>query len=393
MSRGRLATILAVVLVAVVAGQLWYGNRHHFFDLGIYRDAMIWWQDHPLYDYARPDATQGKLEFTYPPFAALLLYPLGWLSWGFAVAAYAIVSATLFGLIVWWLVRPLAARHGLPGWFVFGVAFALFTGLEPIREAFTFGQINFVLWALILLDLLILLPRGSRFTGVGIGIATAIKLVPGIFVVYLLITRRWLAAGVAAITTLAATGLAAALAPGASTVYFTEKLLHPEGVGQLGYVFNQSLMGLLARLAAPGDPSQLAWVLLCLPVAGFGLWRAARAANAGDEVVGLTLTGLVGSLISPVTWAHHIVWFIPAIVVLVDVGWPGAPRPGRTRARVLALVTYATVTYSILSLWAFSLGEPGGFVGFVLTNWLIWLMLILLALLPIRRHTPDPIRL
>jgi len=146
-------------------------------------------------------------------------------------------------------------------------------------------------------------------------------------------------------------------------------------------------MGFLARLS--DEPSRVLWALLSLVVLGYGMWRAAAAARAGDEVVGLTLAGIVGSLISPVTWVHHIVWFIPAIVVLVDRGWPGEPQPGRTRARVLALITYATVTYSVLSLWAFTLGEPGGVLGFVLTNWLIWLMVALLVLLPIRKLAPP----
>ena len=138
-------------------------------------------------------------------------------------------------------------------------------------------------------------------------------------------------------------------------------------------MFNQSLMGMLARLAAPGQPNKVVWLLLALLVAGYGIWRAARASRAGDELVGLTLTGLVGSLISPVTWAHHIFWFVPAIVVLLD-----AARP------VWAAVVYATVTFSLLSLWDFTLHKPGGPVGFLLSNWLVWLMLVLLPALPIR---------
>ena len=51
---------------------------------------------------------------------------------------------------------------------------------------------------------------------------------------------------------------------------------------------------------------------------GYGLWRAGRAARAGDELTGLALTGLVGSLVSPMTWAHHIFWFVPALLALVD---------------------------------------------------------------------------
>jgi alpha-1,2-mannosyltransferase len=385
----RVAVVAAVTAVAVVA-HVWYGLRNRFFDLEIYREAMLWWADgNQLYDFAKPDATQGHLEFTYPPFAAYLLRPLAWLTVGQTVWIYTVVTIACLGLTVWWLVRPVADRWGQPKWFVFAVAIVLATGLEPIREAFSFGQINFVLWALILLDLLVLAPRGSRWLGIGIGLATAIKLVPGVFILYLLISRRWRAAAVAAGTAVLATLLAAALAPAETRIFWTEKLLQGEGVGQLEYTFNQSVMGVLARLAEPDAPSQLAWLALALPVLGYGLWRAARASKIGDDVAGLTLAGFAGSLASPVSWVHHLFWFVPALVVLVDAAvrpadvTSGLRRPPATIS--WAAVTYTTVTISVVALYEFNLGRPGGPVGFILGNWDVWLMLVLLALLPIRR--------
>ena len=69
--------ILAVLIAFAVLGHLYYGLRNHFFDLEVYRDAMLWWNGgHPLYDYSRPDETQGTLGFTYPPAGAFLLRPL-----------------------------------------------------------------------------------------------------------------------------------------------------------------------------------------------------------------------------------------------------------------------------------------------------------------------------
>jgi alpha-1,2-mannosyltransferase len=398
--RSKQIGVVVALAVIAAAAHLWYGNRHHFFDLLIYRDAMTWWDSgHRLYDFWKPDATQGRLEFTYPPFAAYLLRPLAWMSTGEAIGAFTVVAVAAFALSVFWLVRPfglraergrqvdgpVARRHNIPVWFAFAVAFILATGLEPIREAFTFGQINFVLWALILFDLLVLWPRGSRWTGVGIGLATAIKLVPGIFIVYLLVTRRWRAAVTAVLATVAATGIAAILSPSDSWTFFTTRVLHGEGVGQLHYTFNQSITGVLARLAYPGQPSTLAALLLALPVLGYGLWRAGRAAAAGDEVTGLTLTGFVGSLVSPLTWAHHIFWFVPALVVLVDVYLDRRDR----RSLSLAVVVYLTVTFSVLSLWDFTLHQPGGVLEFVMSNWLVWLMLGLLVALPIRSLTPQ----
>jgi alpha-1,2-mannosyltransferase len=382
--RRRTRTLVAIaagITVVMATAHIAYGNRHHFFDLLIYRDAMRWWDaGHPLYEFFQPDQTQGRLEFTYPPLAAFLLRPLAWFTPTQTIWAYAVVSLVALAASVWWIVRPLAGRRG-PAWFVFTVAFVLATGLEPIREAYTFGQINVVLWALILLDLLVLLPRGSRWTGVGIGLATAIKLVPGIFIAYLLVTRRWRAAAVAAGTTVALTALAAVAAPHDSWTYFTERLLRGEGVGQLHYTFNQSVMGTLARLAYPDQPSRILWLVLALAVMGYGLWRAARLAGAGDEVAAIAVVGMVGSLASPVTWVHHIFWFVPALVVLVDTG--------RRWLIASAGAIYLTVTVSVLSLYEFDLGRPGGVIGFILSNWVVWLMLALVALLPARRTEDE----
>jgi alpha-1,2-mannosyltransferase len=94
-------------------------------------------------------------------------------------------------------------------------------------------------------------------------------------------------------------------------------------------------------------------------------------------VAAIAVVGLVGSLASPVTWVHHIFWFVPALVVLVDTGrrWPIAA----------AGAIYLTVTVSVLSLYEFELGRPGGVIGFIGSNWVVWLMLALVALLPARR--------
>src|SRR5206468_5889176 len=109
-------------------------------------------------------------------------------------------------------------------------AMCLGGAFEPLRETVNFGQVNMVLVLLVGADVLVLLNSERRLAGVGlgrlagigIGLATAIKLTPGIFIVYLLITRRWRAAAVAGGTTLAATILAGAVAPGASREFWTD---------------------------------------------------------------------------------------------------------------------------------------------------------------------------
>lgn len=393
----KAATTLRIAVVAALAAGTaaflrWYGNLHDFFDLKIYMSAMRWWADgHPLYDYAQPDRVQGELYFTYPPFAALLLRPFAALPVEAVIDISTIGSAVAIGVTSWWLVAPLAERRGAPRWFAAGIAIPLVFAIEPTRETLTFGQINMLLVVLVLADLLIAVPRNWRWAGVGIGLATAIKLFPGIFIVYLLATRRWRAAITACAAAAGATLLAAAVAPRDSWQFWTRELWGTDRVGRTDYTGNQSLLGLLSRLWAPEDPSRLLWIALVALVFGYGMWRAAAAGRAGDQVAGLALTGLVAALISPITWTHHVYWFVPALVVLVDAGLPAPGRRARPELLGLALVGYATIVYGVVSFieWGVAREPTDSVDEFLLRNAYVLLAALLIAVLPTRAGVLD----
>ncbi|TCB95667.1 DUF2029 domain-containing protein [Micromonospora zingiberis] len=389
----RARRVLGLLALAAVLPALYLpGTVHNFFDLKIYMSAMDWWAaGNPLYDYVQPDRVQGELYFTYPPFAALLLLPFAELRLGATVAIF--TGLTLLGVVVStkWLLDPVIRRHRLPYVFTLVVGAVLVLGVESTRETITFGQINMLLVVLILADLLFAVPRNSRWAGVGIGLAAALKLFPGIFVVYLLAARRWRAAAVAAGTAAGATLLAAAVAPGDSWRFWTHELWATDRVGRTDYTGNQSLFGLLSRLTAPEEPSRLIWLPLVAAIVGYGLWRAVRAAQAGDALTGLTLTGLVAALISPITWTHHIYWFIPAVVILIDATLRTDPRTAegarrRRRLGALAVATSAIIVYGVVSFydWGIAPSRTDTPWEFVLRNAYVLLCLLLLAVLPIR---------
>jgi alpha-1,2-mannosyltransferase len=390
------AVVIAVVVLAVGAAHYWYGNRHNYYDLRIYYDAIRWWAGgHPLYTFSHFDRIQGPLGFTYPPFAALLMYPMAWIPVGVVVTVLLVANLAALTVTTAWLVFPLADRYGWPRWFALGLAVPLASTLEPVRETLTFGQINLLLAVLVVGDLLRLVPKNSRWAGVGVGLATAIKLTPGIFIVYLLVTRRWRAAAMAGGTAAGATLLAAAVAPSDSWRYWTGVVWEANQVGHLDRIPNQAIWGTLLRLADPHQPSRLIWLALVAVVAAYGLWRAARAARAGDEVAGMTLAGLVGLLASPVSWQHHLYWFVPAIVVLVD----AAARPGRYRVwyGVFAAVIWVTVTIGVIAFFDYGLSYDvlDTVPGFLISNWYLLLMLLLVPLLPFqvyRKECPIPPR-
>ncbi|WP_019871041.1 glycosyltransferase 87 family protein [Salinispora oceanensis] len=385
----RIVTVLAIA--AVLPALYLNGWKHGFFDLKIYMSAMEWWATgEPLYDYVQPDPVQGELFFTYPPLGALLLSPFALLPLNATVTIFTVLTVLAVVVTTRWLVDPVIARHNLPRVFTLTVAVLLVLAVESTRETITFGQINMLLVVLILADLLFAVPRNGRWAGVGVGLATALKLYPGIFIVYLLACRRWRAAAVASATAAGATLLAAAVLPLESWRYWTHELWATDRVGRTDYTGNQSLFGLIHRLTVPQEPDRLLWLALVAVVAGYGLWRAARAARAGHALAGLTLTGLVGALISPITWPHHIYWFVPAVVVLVDAAL-GA-RPGSTRRRLwLLAVGVAVITvYGVVTFhdWGTALVPTDTVADFVDRNVYVLLGLVLLAVLPIRNSRP-----
>jgi alpha-1,2-mannosyltransferase len=248
-----------------------------------------------------------------------------------------------------------------------------------------------VLAALVLADVRAL-QRGSAWAGVGIGLATAVKLTPGLFVVYLLLSGRIRAAATATGTFAAVTLLAWVVDPTASTRYWTDLLWQVARVGRVDRTENQSLFGALSRLAEPAAPDRRLWFLLVCVVLAVGVTRAVRAARRGDELVGITLTGLIACLISPISWNHHLYWVVPAVVVLVDVA-AGSGRPWLRRASgAAAAVVVAVFAGSLIWFFAQPQGAhgSGGVTGALGENGYVLLLLAMVALLPIRAGAAAP---
>jgi hypothetical protein len=158
----------------------------------------------------------------------------------------------------------------------------------------------------------------GAWAGAGIGLATAIKLTPGLFILYLIVARHWRPAIVAAATAAGATAAAALLAPRESIAYFTSVLWQTDRVGTADFTPNQSLAGVLARLYDSPETPGLLWLTFAAVCCALGLSRAATAHAEGDELAAFTLVGLTAVVISPISWTHHLVFVVPALVIMVD---------------------------------------------------------------------------
>ena len=313
MSPRRQVLFVVAATVAVGVFLVTVPTFREFSDLGVYRGAVRHWliDGGDLYDFRYQDTAYG---FTCPPFAALVLSPLALTTWPVAVAVSIAVNAAAVALLPRWY--PVPILRG-PVWTPCALAFLAVLVFEPARDSFSFGQVNLALLVLVCADLWAL-TTDRRLAGVGIGLAAAIKLTPAVFIGYLLITRQFRAAAVAVGTAAGATVLAAVIAPDTSHRFWTATLWDTDRVGELAYVSNQSLRGVVARLDAPVGwwPAVVAVVLICW-------WLRVRGRT--DHAAGFAVTGIVACLISPVTWVHHLVWLLPALFLLLEASL-GRPR-------------------------------------------------------------------
>jgi alpha-1,2-mannosyltransferase len=397
-------TSLQVLAVGTVVAAAWFIVRHlgyppgrHFFDLSVYRGAIDWWLDgRPLYAYR---IGHSRFGFTYPPFAALLMTPLAAVTQQVASILITVASGAVVVVATWWLVAPVARRAGWSPGFAVGLAVPVVYLLEPVRSTIGLGNVNLFIGALVFADV-VALRRGSRWAGVGIGLAAALKLTPAVFVLYLLLTRRWRPAMTAVGTFLAAAAVTFAVAPRTSWQYWTHDVWQTSRVASPDSPDNQSLMGMFARLADPGRPSTVLWALAAGGVLALAMWRAVRAFAQGDELVGVTLTGVAGFLISPLSWSHHLVWVVPAVAVLLDIAaaprWhEGTSRFLRVNGRGAGAIRWAVLAVVVAALiWLYdphAEPRPDLLLDVLQRDTFVLAALALVVVLPIRVSTPDPV--
>ncbi|HEX9030972.1 MAG TPA: glycosyltransferase 87 family protein [Streptosporangiaceae bacterium] len=407
---GLLAAGLAA-FCAAVGGYAGYASTHRRsdwmqpVDLRVYRfggfiaaHAAPWYDPGsaaPLYDWPG----YLNLKFTYPPFAALVftaltvpgLRLLEYLSVGLnIVALVAAIWFTLGGLdrqspdaaaqpastlpgrsphrehpaVAMAAVRPRwASRRVRAGATLLIAAVAFWS--EPVQRVLFLGQVELVLMALVLWD--VCQPDRRWWKGAGIGIAAGVKLVPLIFIPYLLLTRRFrqaaIAAGVFAITV--ALGFAAM--PGSASRWWLGGLFaRGSRTGFAGWEGNQSLLALTARLAGSVAAGTPFWLAAAIVATVAGLACAAVLDRAGYPLVGVLTCALTGVLVSPISWDHHWVWVVPGLTVL---GWYAVRSRGRLRWALLGLaVTIAGIFAAWPGAWLGEPRDPGGF-----SLGLIWL--------------------
>lgn len=359
-----LAPVLLALSVAARLGWTYLvPNGANFVDLHVYLGGAAA-LDVPgtLYSYVYADQTPDfPLPFTYPPFAALLFYPLSRLPFGLVAFCWQVgVIAALYGVVR--VSQRLLGSGDVRAamlWTALGI------WLEPLRSTFDYGQINVFL---VLAALVAVYSTRWWISGALVGVAAGIKLTPAVTGLYFVGMRRWRAAVFALLVFLATVGLSVAVIGQQARYYFTDLLGDAGRIGPIGTAFNQSWRGAISRIlghdAGYGVPvlaaiavtaalAVLAWRALPAPADG-------DAAQPGPDRLGaLLVVQLFGLLVSPISWTHHWVWLLPLTIWLLAGPWRHRPGARALGAGWLALSLIGVpwlLSFAQPSIW--EIGRP-----------------------------------
>ncbi|MFT3900346.1 MAG: glycosyltransferase 87 family protein [Gordonia sp. (in: high G+C Gram-positive bacteria)] len=353
----------ALLAASVLGRILWITlstNGANFVDLRVYRGGAAGLPDQ-VYNFEYNGlGVATPLPFTYPPFAAVVLYPLSLLPWDVVAWAWqAATIAALYGSIV--LALRLCGRTN-GGYPVAAAWTAVAIWCEPVRETLDYGQINVFL---MLGTLAAIRWAGSRAGeaagGALIGLMAAIKLTPAISAVWYLAVRKPLGALAAALsfgTTLLGCLL---FFPDITHKYFGELIGDADRIGEPERVMNQSLRGALSRVVGSDVGTGALWMtaVAVAVVVAVAAWRAIpRPATTGDDwLATLLIVQLLGLLVSPISWVHHWVWLVPLAIWL----WYGSGarrRGGRALAIIWAAVGILGVPWLLRQAEVHSVSLP-----------------------------------
>ena len=350
-----LAAVLAVYLADLVTHLPAMAAMR---DLVVYREGGLIvrhvspaYQPHlasPLYDWTG----RSGVQFTYPPFAAVIFAVASVLPWTVLRWAMTLASLAALGISLWLTFGALGyrGRAAVRLAATLGVS-ALALATEPVQQTLALGQVNLLLMLLIVADLL---TRGADspggrtrwWHGIGIGIAAGIKLTPLIFIPYLVLVRRYRQAATATVTFALTVLLGYAVLPRDSGRYWVHGLVfNANRIVFLGTRGNQSLRGVLTRLAGSVTAGTAPWFAVAALVLVVGVVAAALLYRAGHPVPGMLACALTGLLVSPLSWDHHWVWVAPGLALLVHLG---AQARGAVRAWWWAA---AAVLFAVFAAW------------------------------------------
>jgi alpha-1,2-mannosyltransferase len=286
---------------------------------------------------------RGGLPYTYTPFALLALLPTALFNWSTAYHLWGLAAV----LAVAWaenavVVRVIPLTSGTRRAAILACALTLTAASTMMINEISMGQVNSLLMLACLADLF--RPRHGRLArlippGTLVGIATAIKLTPGLFICYFVVTRQWRLARNSALAAATCMIAGAAVYPAISEQFLTSVMWHLPHLIAFGNTFsssgNNSVQGILAAIGPWTSPLRAP---SSVAVAALGLWAARICHRMGHELEAWLVTGITAQLASPVSWTHHWIWLAPAVLLAALTARTRVQRTGTALAVVMLLI-------------------------------------------------------
>jgi alpha-1,2-mannosyltransferase len=337
--------LLAISIAARLAGSYLVPHGANFVDLHVYVGGAAMLGQGGLYDYVYADQTPDfPLPFTYPPFAAVLFYPLHLLPFGLVAFMWQLGTvAALYGVV-----RISLRLLGGGDYRIAMLWTAVGIWIEPLRSTFDYGQINVLL---VLAVLYAVYSTRWWVSGLLVGLAAGVKLTPAVSGLYFIGARRWAAVVFSALVFFATVAISWLVTGDQTRYYFTELLGDANRIGPIGTSFNQSWRGGITRILGhdAGYGPLVLVAIAATAVLAFLAWRAIGGAQ--DRLGAIVIVQMFALLASPISWTHHWVWLIPLMIWLLH-----GPLRCRLGARILG---WGWLVLSLVGVpWLLSFAQP-----------------------------------
>jgi hypothetical protein len=337
----RIRVVTALMFLAAALALTWVGfdgyrQMQDFRHVFLQAATAAWHGSSPYtpLHFARPgEFLPGSRGAIYTPWFLFLMWPWTWL----AAAAgeliwFALEVAALIGTVV--LVYQ---RIGRPSAAELAFVAALLLLLPPLRDDLNDGQLGIFLGFGLVLTLWAHQRGRPLIGGIGLALATAIKITPAGAALFFLWRRDWKLLG---------TAVAVLLAMSLATLAVGWRPYWPGFVNNLAFVssgtahpLNQSLNGLVLRwlrpeltgqpIPSPGLLARAIWALLQLVVVAVvlvvGLPR--KGADALDDWARYCILMLALPVLSPFAWPHHYAQALAAVPVATRLVLRGRTSP------------------------------------------------------------------
>lgn len=246
------------------------------------------------------------IPFVYPPFAAMLFYPMHLMPfWLVALLWRVAVIAALYASV-----RVSQKMLGDDDRAKGMLWAALFTWGEPVVGNIKSGNVG------VFLMLAVLYAAYNRrwwLSGLLVGAAAGVKLVPAIAGLYFVGVRRWGTVAFSAVVFFATLAVAYPVAGDRVRYYFTD-WIRTDSSFSAGYTVNQSWRAGIARVLGY-DPG-MSYLVLAVIAASAVFAGAAYWFLRGDQLGSLLMIMIFALLASPVAWTNHWVWLVPLMMWL-----------------------------------------------------------------------------